>query len=357
MTGRVSFWLYFKVNIKIDLPEGTQGSPYSPILYVLFFNFKSESAEKEYYFADDVHFFMVGMNWKEVEDAILKLEIEFKSWCNRNGQKVNEKKTTVCFMFRRAALVGNSFDLKSYLVDDFRCLGVQIDSNMKFTSHCNYLAKWAKVRISILKILKFKLGISTDVLLRVAQSYRAKFMFGTWHLSLISESQFSTLARNWGLIVKYCCGFTKLVNTDLALNFAGLDDLDTYYKYWITTRSFDDKILNGRKDVIGQYFDRKKSMEGNLPELGYSLRSSTVERRRSANLEKVAKWPVRAAKWFDDCREWRDICMTLFDKHMMGYKGVLKKKVLRKLIAKGTPIEDEVKKINDEAFKNSGIIV
>jgi len=71
-----------------------QGSPFSCLLFTIYYNFRS--SEHEYFYADDTNVLVSGDSWKNVETKILKINADFKLWCLNNDMQVNLNKTNIC---------------------------------------------------------------------------------------------------------------------------------------------------------------------------------------------------------------------------------------------------------------------
>ena len=344
--GRITSWGNFKVNVRVGVP---QGSPYSCLLYVVYFDYSAPLGlvSLSLYYADDVHFFVEGSTWPEVESKIEALEVDFSRWCLSNGQIVNQSKSTCCFIHRKSEPPTN-FALADSTVQSFRCLGVTFQSNFNFNLHVLYLQKWIKTRTSIIRILRSKLSLSTDVLLRVAQTYRAKVLYGSFWLLVLSKSQFDTLSCSIMGLFRAVAGFNKMVPTETVLEFLGLDSLSTYFCYWLATRSADAKVT-GQFDIFNIYLLEPESNELPIsPRHSYNLRQSTVRATSSSKSE--SKFPLNAEIWFENTVDMRKDALGFFGQYLKGYKVKLKRKYLKRILAKGTEVIEAVDELNKKYY-------
>ena len=340
LQNRVTYFGKFKARIKQGVP---QGSPYSCLLYVVFFDFQSSGTALALLFADDNNYVLSAKSWCLLEDLITRLHGEFASWCNINGQRINLAKSTIIFIRRKTA-VPESFSLKESVTNFTKCLGVYLDSNFDFGQHVSYLIRWLKTRTIVIKRLQ-RLGVSCDVLLRVAQCYRSKCLFGSWWTTCLAKTNLDSLNAAFGRTIRACVGFSKLVPFEVAADFTGVDQVKEYLPYWLASRSVVD-FMRGSFDLLaeflGEFVPRSKS--------NHNLRASTVlasdECHRTAN----SRFPATAVSLFELSRPLREFGLLAFRRCLLGFKMMTKKKFLRRLIAKGTPIAEAVREVNEKYY-------
>ena len=253
-------------------------------------------------------------------------------------------------MFRKSDIDKN-FRLAKFTVEKFRVLGIWFDKQLNFIHHCNHVKAWIKRRTALMKMLQFRLKFHCDTLIRIAQCYRTKICFGTWWLTIISQSQLTSLANTWGNMIKSTAGFSKFVPFKTASDFTGLDLLEDYLLYWLGSRSTEDSIFSGRLDLIGQYFETVDKLANEGKTHKYSLRKSTIEKTSNTKTKMFGKFPSETIKWFEKVKSIRERGRLLFEKHMLGFKMVLKREMLKKVIARGTWTRLAVRKINEECFE------
>ena len=352
LDGRSTRWGNFKAAVRVGVP---QGSPYSCLLYVVFFDYSAPEAfvVLALYYADDVHFVVEGVTWKEVEGKINNLVISFDLWCEQEGQIINKSKSTCCFIGRKSTNYRVDFELNEAITNEFRCLGVVFQSNFTFTSHVQNLQRWLKVRTSVIKILQFRLSISTDVLIRVAQTYRAKLVYGTYWILTLSKSLFSALSSSLNMLYRAVGGFTKLVPASIVNSYIGLDPLEIYFNYWIISRSVDCHVT-GQFDLFGLFIHAIQPENNQLPDsprYSYRFRSKTIAAQANNTTSPQDIFPDRASDWFDDNVAYRKMALDLFDKNLKGYKIVLKRNLLARVLPKGTWSLEEVTKLNAEYYE------
>jgi len=152
-------------------------------------------------------------------------------------------------------------------------------------------------------------------------------------------------------MIKSTAGFNKFVPFKTASDFTGLDLLEDYLIYWLGSRSTEDSIFSGRFDMVGQYFESLEKLENDGNKHKYSLRKSTIEKSNSTKAKMLGKFPEETTKWFEKVKSVREKGRVLFERHMLGFKTVLKRDMLKKVIARGTWTRLAVRKINEDCFE------
>ena len=153
-------------DINIGLP---QGSILGPLLFVLFINDLPQSIPNGsvFMYADDTTISVSGSTKFEIEtqlNDVMKLTYE---WLIRNKLILNIDKTKVMLLGSRQRinlmpdkdLHVNVNDRPIACVNEYKCLGVIIDSYLDFRSHTYKVAKEVKQKLGILRRLKTSFSV------------------------------------------------------------------------------------------------------------------------------------------------------------------------------------------------------
>ena len=343
LIGRSAKFGQLVALIKRGVP---QGSPYSCLLYVVFFDFSAGNAEiLSLYFADDNNYQLDDSTWSGLEDKILKLYERFDQWCSVNGQKINLTKSSIIFI-RRKSPVPHSFPLKSTATNVTKMLGVYVDENFNFRHHAAYLLRWLSTRTTILRRLRVRLGVSVDVLLRVCLCYRAKICFGTWWTLAAADTTISALDSAFTRCIRASLGFSRLVPNQIVLDFSGVSGLLGYLPYWGASRSVVD-YMRGNFDLVEEFLQSRMVAPASS---SYSLRPSTSAKTLESRIRSNSKFSISATTRIEQMLKLRQFGLEQFLKCGLGFKTAMKAKFLPKILAKGTFSADAVKVINQKYY-------
>jgi hypothetical protein len=123
------------------------------------------------------------------------------------------------------------------VVYSIKILGITVDSKLNFIDHVGIVCNMLRTRINCLSMMK-GLGLNISHAIQFSLCVRSILHFGLWHLSKISENQWSKLERAWN----------KLLRT--ALHHHCPDRLPTAILYKLTgvcgIRDFCDYLMNLR---------------------------------------------------------------------------------------------------------------
>ena len=108
-------------------------------------------------------------------------------------------------------------------VSCLKSLGIWIDSRFGFNTHVDKIDTWVRRRTGLLIKMRTTLAINETALLTIAISWRAKLVFGTYWLPMLSEHQMQKLCAIWARLINAAVGFIKLVPFKKALDFFGPD--------------------------------------------------------------------------------------------------------------------------------------
>ena len=151
-TQRVSMNNKFSASepIRYGVP---QGSILGPLMFLIFINdlplvLKTAVTSTDLY-ADDTTAYDIQSNMQTLQQNLQNALILLNKWCRENGMVINTDKTTVMLITSRQKRsnlqdnnlehIFNDFDLK--LSSNEKILGVQIEENLLWNSHFQYISK------------------------------------------------------------------------------------------------------------------------------------------------------------------------------------------------------------------------
>ena len=150
--------------VNIGVP---QGSLLGPRLFAIYANDLPNSSATGFIhmFADDTTVYYIGKEVEEIVDALNRILIDFKSWCDQNRLTVHTGKTEVMLICKNAfvgpmrpLIFGNSY---IYFTSKSTCLGVVIDHNLNWKPQIKMLHSKFGGKLKFLKSMK---GLPTCVL-------------------------------------------------------------------------------------------------------------------------------------------------------------------------------------------------
>ena len=142
---------------KTGLP---QGSVLGPILFCLYINdLPTICTDTEcQMYADDTVFYVSAKNPHQASEILSRQMVGVSEWLQRNHLTLNYKKTvSMCFSIREKVLdkFHITIDAKEIdVVNDFKYLGVTLDSRLKFDIHIKKLSKTVKTSLNCFRLIR-----------------------------------------------------------------------------------------------------------------------------------------------------------------------------------------------------------
>ena len=154
-----------KLSCNIGLP---QGSTLAPLFFILYINDMHKISSKFHtvLFADDTTLLFRNKNFQDLVDTCNLELIKFKEWTNANKLSLNVNKTSAMVVSNRNYPVDFSIrynDLEIEICREVTFLGVKLDHNLKFDSHCRHVSNKISKSIGILYKLSNYLSKNTLV--------------------------------------------------------------------------------------------------------------------------------------------------------------------------------------------------
>ena len=181
-------------------------------------------------------------------------------------------------------------------------------------------------------------------MIKICQHFRGKATFGTWWILCLSNLRLDQISSAFSRLVRGAIGFTKMVPFERVHSFVGINMLRSYLEYWFSIRSFEAVCLKGLPDLFGDY----EKIDGSGNDLRRSGRSCTIA-KTALSARKASKFPVFVGIFAPTALKFREILFGLF-LEQKDYKCFLKKKLLDKVICRGTEIKKAVQSLNEFYF-------
>ena len=365
-------YVYFE-NTSFRLMTGVpQGSPLSPSVFSVIFNWDSKASRDDelliavltIFFADDLSWLIRGKDW-EVMNRILNATLDdLDHWCQVNDFQLNAKKSKILIIGDARGSAKLSVQEKYSeieVVGHLRVLGLIFDSKFTFSWHFYTIEKYMKTRIFALQKLR-RLGLSERCLRAAALCLRSKLSFGLYHYMVMSKTLFSKFEHLWVEICRKWTGATQFVPIETMIRESGTCTLETFITYLLMSRSLRGaKLLPKAKLLPSTPY---KTTLPTSPKIQIQKRSSnrpstmlkTAQSKLKADnlaLEKLEKNSEKfLARISDDDKEvFREVLNKYtIDKVKLKLKGALK--VSFKSDARNrTKIFEEIKKGKIEKYK------
>ena len=238
----IEFWLRDRVlicdkyTIYVAVSSLPQGSPLSPILFIIYCDFKLDGGDPNdcfFYFADDSSATITGKTWTEVENKVENVVREFEKWCRKNGLALSVSKTEL-LLINRKKTTENTF-LKKFVKKEVRVLGIFVDSDMNFSYYVNVILQ--KKLQCLLYCMKSIAGFT-----RVA--FRRCFLFSAiqtfvWPLFpiLAMSNTLKNTLHTWFLkLVRAALRAPNFVDWQTLQRVIGMEDLESLLERQVSTK-------------------------------------------------------------------------------------------------------------------------
>ena len=216
----------------VHLEAGTpQGSPLSPILYIIYVNDFPEAIQQDSslsQFADDTAMWAVEFT-KEKSIKKLQRSLNYlEGWCRRWRVKLNGEKSQLLFITRTRKKDNENHCLHLFNdiirpSDSAKFLGVEIDTTMSFKKHFESVEARATKRVNVLKVLA-KGGVKPRVLMRLYNCYvRSLFEYGSSSFISASKLHLSRLQKIQNNAIRACLGLPRYLRTTLIHDCASIE--------------------------------------------------------------------------------------------------------------------------------------
>ena len=156
--------------INIGIP---QGSILGPLLFIIFVNCLPCVVQecKTVMYADDTSLMYKAKNVSDLQNQLKSCLSKVADWFKANKLTLNVDKTKF-MIFGTSRTLGKFHDIQLTYnnniierVDEFKYLGVKLDSNLSWSAHVDYLCKNVSKRTGIIKRMKYFLPHQTIVML------------------------------------------------------------------------------------------------------------------------------------------------------------------------------------------------
>ena len=235
---------------KIRPTQGiAQGSPWSPSLFVIYFDMEQDQPEQSKTFmlnkyADDSAVTVCGDSWAEVDRKIREYDEFYENWCTVNKLTSNRAKSEILCIKRnlkRSPVDENVLKLGIPIKEEIQLLGVVIDQNLTFGPQLSKIRSWLNKRQRILYGLR-KLKMKTNLCKRVLLTFRSKIFHGGSWLWHIADSNFEKVEVSWRNSLRAAFGFIRAVKNEELYKATGIPSIGQYLKYFSTKKLAKSKI-------------------------------------------------------------------------------------------------------------------
>ena len=194
-----------------------QGSPLSPVVFLVFLDYECGDNATVYKFADDCTILVHAKTVEKVRSVAENVWENFEKWLKSQDMACEPSKSSFMVLNKTKTTVDKHFDqvlVKTGKQDkmvtqvsgipvvySIKILGVNVDSKLNFIDHVDTVCNMMRKRINCLKMMK-GLGLNISHAIQFALCVRSILHFGVWHLSKISENQWLKLGRSWNKLLR-----------------------------------------------------------------------------------------------------------------------------------------------------------
>ena len=218
----------------VPLQAGTpQGSPLSPLIYLIYVNDYPESIKDTCslsQFADDTAMWTAAYTRSYAIRILQKGLNELESWCRKWRVKLNGEKSSLIFISRNWEKNNENYAL--HLFDDVirpgksaRFLGIEIDNYLSFGKHIDTIQSRAAKRMNVLKVLA-RNGVQPKTLIRLYKIYvRPITEYGSAAFLAISSHQFDRLIQIENEAIRISLKLPRYLRRDLLHEYASMQPI------------------------------------------------------------------------------------------------------------------------------------
>jgi hypothetical protein len=216
----------------VHLNAGTpQGSPLSPLIYIIYVNDYPESIQQKCslaQFADDTALWAAAYTrafaTRKIQTALNSLE----GWCRRWRVKLNGEKSKLLFISRTRKTDNENYCLQLFddiirPVEGAKFLGVEIDSTLSFKNHFESVCNKSSKRLNVLKVLA-KAGVEPQILMRLYKCYICSlFEYGCPSFIAAPKNQMARLQLIQNDAIRTCLKLPSYIRTSLIHEYASIE--------------------------------------------------------------------------------------------------------------------------------------
>ena len=194
-----------------------QGSTLSPVVFLVFLDYECGENATVYKFADDCTILIHAKTVEEVKSATEVVWADFEKWLKSKDMACEPSKSSFMILNKTKPTIEKHFDKVTVktktseklvtvvsgipVVYSIKILGITVDSKLNFIDHVGIVCNMLRTRINCLSMMK-GLGLNISHAIQFALCVRSILHFGLWHLSKISENQWSRLERVWNKLLR-----------------------------------------------------------------------------------------------------------------------------------------------------------
>ena len=236
-------------NISTGVP---QGSILGPLFFIIFINSMNSIVTHGHIsmYADDTTLSVKGNDANDISSKLTSDLHEIMNWLHQNKLFINTEKTNVMLLGTGSRLrnvdendfcvIVNDHELKR--VNKAKCLGVQIDDELKWHKQVNSVTQKVFLKLALIRRLKPYLDISTLNLL-----CKSMVLPVFDYCNIVWYGRFNDDIKRLDVLHKRCArvilGANYYTSSDFMFNMLGWERLNTRNKYFNSLMMY--KSLNG----------------------------------------------------------------------------------------------------------------
>ena len=225
-----------KYLIFVAVSSLPQGSPLSPILFIIYCDYSISSGDPNdcfFHYADDSSATITGKTWAEVEEKVKSILKHFEIWCRQNGLALSTPKTELLLINKKKTAEDEV--LKKYVKSEVRLLGIFVDSNMNFSYYVNViLQKKLNCLLYCMKCIAgfTRLSFRRCFLFSVIQTY----VWPLFPIMAMSNSLKSVLQTWFFKFARAALRFPKFVDMGTVQSIIGMETFENLITRQISTK-------------------------------------------------------------------------------------------------------------------------